>query len=89
MTEREAIRVIEEDALYNPEAASIAIAAIYKQIPIGRWKIYTDQNADRRFTCSNCNQYFTVLREAFELKFPRYCPNCGQAMGIVGEDEKR
>ena len=80
MTEREAIRVIEDDALYNPDAARIAIAAINKQIPLGIWKIYTDVNGDKQFTCSNCHQYFIVMRENVNFKVPHYCPVCGQAM---------
>ena len=50
----------------------------------GTWKVFTDINADRRYSCSICNNYIIKLRED-EREF-NYCPNCGAEMSGGGED---
>ena len=75
MTYGEAIKIIKEDALYNPEAAEIAIKAIQKQIPVH------PQQQNVAVQCPVCGRQVKRMYG--------FCPKCGKkldwSMVIRGE----
>ena len=72
MTPKQALEVIVEDALYNPEAAGIALQAISKMIP--------KQLAQTKETlrCPSCKRHITN-KNCIKRQI-KYCVNCGQAL---------
>lgn len=72
MTPKQALKVIVEDALYNPEAAGIALQAISKMIP----KPLTQTKETLR--CPSCKRHITN-RNCIKRQI-KYCVNCGQAL---------
>lgn len=72
MTPKQALEVIVEDALYNPEAAGIALQAISKMIP----KPLAQTKETLR--CPSCKRHITN-RNCIKQQI-KYCVKCGQAL---------
>ena len=73
MTYGEALVVIREDALYNPETAEIAIEAIEKQIAV-----HPKNHIKLGCLCPVCGTKVNPRHGMGERTQYHYCPGCGQ-----------
>lgn len=90
MTIEEAIKVIKEDALYNPECAEICIEVLKKQIPKKYELNDSHWSGFEVISCPVCHHSFgayvsndktdkeiTIIATKVNYNF---CPQCGQAI---------
>ena len=81
MKTEEIINVIKEDALYNPEVAEAAIAALEKQIPA---KPVFNAELNKLWVgthlCPKCYAYVNIWSNI-------YCDRCGQRLEWKKDEE--